>query len=101
MNWDTFLVPYGKEITTAVHALNFAARSAMTFGGIEPGDMKAAKANNALFFPINPGNEEASWQRLYEEGFDKFVNGEYAGQYEAKLIAEFDAHLPEKPPWMK
>jgi acetyl-CoA synthase len=43
MNWDTFLVPYGKEITAAVHALNFAARSAMTFGGIAPGDMKAAR----------------------------------------------------------
>ena len=43
MDWDTFLVPYGKEITAAVHALNFAARSAMTFGGVEPGDMKAAR----------------------------------------------------------
>ena len=43
MNWDTFLVPYGKEITSAVHALNFAARSAMTFGGIEPGDIDAAR----------------------------------------------------------
>ena len=43
MNWDTFLVPYGKEITAAIHALNFAARSAMTFGGIEPGNFKAAR----------------------------------------------------------
>jgi acetyl-CoA synthase len=43
MDWDTFLVPYGKEITAAVHALNFAARSAMTFGGMEPGDAKAAR----------------------------------------------------------
>ncbi|MBI4026661.1 MAG: CO dehydrogenase/CO-methylating acetyl-CoA synthase complex subunit beta [Verrucomicrobia bacterium] len=43
MNWDTFLVPYGKEITSAIHALNFAARSAMTFGGIEPGGMKQAR----------------------------------------------------------
>jgi acetyl-CoA synthase len=43
MNWDTFLVPYGKEITAAIHALNFAARSAMTFGGIEAGDYKAAR----------------------------------------------------------
>ena len=43
MNWDTFLVPYGKEITAAIHALNFAARSAMTFGGVEPGDLNAAK----------------------------------------------------------
>ena len=43
MNWDTFTVPYGKEITAAVHALNFAARSAMTFGGVEPGNRKAAR----------------------------------------------------------
>jgi len=43
MSWDTFTVPYGKEITAAVHALNFAARSAMTFGGVEAGDLKAAK----------------------------------------------------------
>ncbi|KPJ88812.1 MAG: bifunctional acetyl-CoA decarbonylase/synthase complex subunit alpha/beta [Spirochaetes bacterium DG_61] len=43
MNWDTFLVPYGKEITAAVHSLNFASRSAMTFGGVAPGDMKAAR----------------------------------------------------------
>jgi acetyl-CoA synthase len=43
MNWDTFIVPYGKEITAAIHSLNFAARSAMTFGGIEAGDLKAAR----------------------------------------------------------
>lgn len=43
MNWDTFIVPYGKEITSAVYALNFAARSAMSFGGITPGDFKSAR----------------------------------------------------------
>ncbi len=43
MDWDSFLVPYGKEITAAIYSLNFAARSAMTFGGIEPGDMKGAR----------------------------------------------------------
>ncbi len=43
MNWDTYVVPYGKDITAAVHALNFAARSAMTFGGIEPGDMNGTR----------------------------------------------------------
>ena len=43
MGWDTFLVPYGKEITAAVYALNFAARSAMSFGGVEPGNLKAAR----------------------------------------------------------
>ena len=43
LDWDTFLVPYGKDITAAVHALNFAARSAMTFGGVEPGGLKQAR----------------------------------------------------------
>ncbi len=43
MSWDTFLVPYGKETSAAVHALNFAARAAMTFGGIKPGDVNAAR----------------------------------------------------------
>ena len=67
--------------------------------GDAPGDLKAAQANNALFYPINPGNEDASWQRFYEEAFDKFIGGHYAGAYEESLIAEFDAYLPSTPPW--
>jgi phosphoglycolate phosphatase-like HAD superfamily hydrolase len=63
------------------------------------GDMKAAKANNVLYYPINPGYEDASWQRFYEEAFDKFINCEYAGDYEAKLIVEFEKYLPEIPSW--
>ena len=51
MDWDTFLVPYGKEITSAVHALNFAARSAMTFGGIEPGNIR--KSTDILMYNKN------------------------------------------------
>lgn len=67
--------------------------------GDAPGDMKAAKAVGALFYPINPGAEEQSWQRFLNESCDKFLNGEYAGEYEAALIAEFDTYLPELPPW--
>jgi len=43
MSWDTFLVPYGKDTSAAVHALNFATRAALTFGGIEPGGLEEAK----------------------------------------------------------
>ncbi|MGB2983294.1 MAG: acetyl-CoA decarbonylase/synthase complex subunit alpha/beta, partial [Candidatus Bipolaricaulia bacterium] len=43
MGWDTFLVPYGKDTSAAVLALNFAARAAMTFGGVKPGDLEAAR----------------------------------------------------------
>ncbi len=39
------------------------------------GDLKAAKSNGVLFFPVNPGKEEASWERLYREGLDKFFAG--------------------------
>ena len=35
MGWDTFLVPYGKDTSAAVHALNFACRAGLTFGGIK------------------------------------------------------------------
>ncbi len=69
--------------------------------GDAPGDLKAAKENHALFYPINPGHEEASWHRFFEEGFDKFVHGQYQGQYEEKLIHEFEQYLPSTPPWKK
>jgi phosphoglycolate phosphatase-like HAD superfamily hydrolase len=69
--------------------------------GDAPGDMKAARANDALFYPVNPGDEVASWKRFHDEAFDKFINGQYAGGYERQLIAEFDARLPETPPWQK
>lgn len=69
--------------------------------GDAPGDMKAARANGALFYPINPGNEVWSWKRFHDEAFDKFINGEYAGKYEEQLTAEFDSYLPEVPPWQK
>jgi len=67
--------------------------------GDAPGDMKAAKANNALFYPVMPGDEAASWERFGAEALERFFAGTYAGQYEQALIAEFDARLPATPPW--
>ena len=69
--------------------------------GDAPGDMKAAKANNALFYPVMLGDEAASWQRFYEEAADRFLAGTYGGKYEQDLIAAFDASLPKTPPWKK
>lgn len=65
------------------------------------GDMKAARANGALFYPIKPGYEEESWERFHEEGLERFTSGQYAGDYETSLIREFEALLPETPPWKK
>jgi phosphoglycolate phosphatase-like HAD superfamily hydrolase len=65
------------------------------------GDMSAARGNKALFYPIKPGDEDRSWQRFHEEAFARFVAGTYAGEYEAALIAEFEACLPDTPPWKR
>jgi phosphoglycolate phosphatase-like HAD superfamily hydrolase len=94
----------GQEMGTKTQHLEFAAKGKypdekILMIGDAPGDRKAAKANDALFFPINPGKEEASWVRFHDEALDKFFAGEYAGEYEAALIKEFDACLPENPPW--
>ena len=67
--------------------------------GDAPGDMKAARANRALFYPINPGHEEASWQRFHDEAMHRFLDGTYRGDYESALITEFERFLPETPPW--
>ena len=67
--------------------------------GDAPGDMKSAKVNGALFYPIMPGNEAASWRRFLDEGIDRFLAGRFAGPYEQTLIDEFLALLPSVPPW--
>ncbi|MDD2457395.1 MAG: HAD hydrolase-like protein [Eubacteriales bacterium] len=63
------------------------------------GDLEAAKANGVLFYPINPGSEDASWARFHNEAFDKFIDGTFAGDYQDALIAEFKTYLPVNPPW--
>ena len=94
----------GQEAGTKAEHIKFAGENRYAVGhilmiGDAFGDLKAARANNALFFPINPGDEEHSWQRLYEEGLDHFFAGTYAGAYEASLIETFEKYLPETPPW--
>lgn len=63
------------------------------------GDYAAAQANRCLFFPINPGLEEASWDRFYREGIERFLGGSFAGAYQDKLMEEFLQYLPEHPLW--
>jgi phosphoglycolate phosphatase-like HAD superfamily hydrolase len=96
----------GQEMGTKVQHLEYATKGRyekdhVLMVGDAPGDMKAAVANNALFYPIMPGKETESWKSFFDEAFDRFLCGRYAGGYEQKLIAEFDSCLPEKPPWEK
>lgn len=94
----------GQEMGTKTEHLKFAAvdnyaAEKILMIGDAPGDHKAAKANGVLFFPILPGREEDSWERLHGEALDRFFAGTYAGEYEEKLFAEFDGCLPENPRW--
>jgi len=92
----------GQEIGTKKEMLANASKypqSQTLMIGDAPGDFQAAQANHCLFFPINPGAEEASWQRFYEEGIGRFLRGEFAGDYQQALLAEFEKYLPARPPW--
>ena len=88
----------GSKKETLSNAAHYAPDHTLMIGDA-PGDCRAAEANNCLFFPINPGEEEASWQRFLDEGIDKFLKQEFAGDYQQQLLAEFDSYLPAQPPW--
>jgi phosphoglycolate phosphatase-like HAD superfamily hydrolase len=96
----------GQEVGSKKEIIALAAEGRWTpdrilMVGDAPGDMKAARGNQALFYPINPGFEDASWERFFRESANKFRDGGYTREYEAGLIAEFDRLLPELPPWKR
>ena len=85
-----------KQILSA--ALPYPAEKRLMIGDA-PGDYQAALARDCLFYPINPGREEASWRRLHDEAVDRFFAGTFAGDYQQQILDEFDSYLPEHPPW--
>jgi phosphoglycolate phosphatase-like HAD superfamily hydrolase len=94
----------GQEYGTKTEHLKYAAKGKyaddkILMIGDAPGDLEAAKSNGVLFFPVNPGHEEQSWERFYNEALDKFFNGTFKGEYENNLIEEFQKYLPENPNW--
>lgn len=92
----------GQEVGTKKETLGVAKQynpGHALMVGDAPGDYQAAAANQALFFPINPGHEEASWKRLHDEGIERFLGGTFDAAYQQTLLDEFDRHLPEHPPW--
>jgi len=96
----------GQEMGTKTEHLQLGAggkypQDRVLMLGDAMGDLTAARKNGFLFFPINPGREDASWQRFFEEGMGRFLKGTYAGEYEAGLMAEFEAMLPDRPPWKR
>ena len=94
----------GQEMGAKTKLLEFTAKGKFEpqntlMIGDAPGDQLAAKENDALFFPINPGKEDASWDCLKKEGLDRFFSGTFAGNYQQRLLNAFEGCLPEKPGW--
>lgn len=61
--------------------------------GDAPGDLLAARENQVLFYPILPGREEESWQRLKDTILACFFDGSYEGAIERQMEQEFHLHL--------
>jgi len=40
MGWDNYIVPYGRDTLSAIYPLDWAIRSALTFGGLKAGQAK-------------------------------------------------------------
>lgn len=68
--------------------------------GDAPGDRDAAKANDALFYPICPDQEARSWAE-FGSCMEAFLNGRYAGELEQQRIAYFETLLPTEPAWKR
>ena len=102
---DTYVaVIAGQEMGTKTEHLTITTKDRyqenhVLMLGDSPGDLKAARDVGALFFPVNPGAEDASWQLFLDEAMEKFFNGQYDGTYETALIDKFQELLPATPPW--
>lgn len=96
----------GQELGTKSEHLILATKDKYKPGrilmiGDAPGDLKAARDAKALFFPIDPGRENASWECFAKEAYRRFLEGTYGGGYEKGKIEEFQALLPDTPPWKR
>jgi phosphoglycolate phosphatase-like HAD superfamily hydrolase len=87
-----------KEILTQAARHGYAPENVLMIGDA-PGDLAAARAVGAQFFPVNPGHEDSSWERFFREACARFLSLGYGAEYESGLVAEFEAYLPDKPPW--
>ncbi|MDJ0875042.1 MAG: acetyl-CoA decarbonylase/synthase complex subunit alpha/beta [Desulfobacterales bacterium] len=64
VGWNTKIVPFGPDISSAIFALGFANRAAMAFGGVQPGDYKKMLLynKNRIFAFVNAfGDVGTEW----------------------------------------
>ncbi len=86
-----------ESLSTAMKGRYAPERTLMV--GDAPGDLETARATGALFFPIIPGGEPASWIELREEALGRVLGGTFSDGYQNHLIKRFEAVLAEVPLW--
>ena len=86
LGWETRLVPFGRDITSAIYAAGFASRAALTFGGVKPGDFRhnlLYNKNRIFAFVMPLGKVTDEW----------YANAAGAINYGFPTIADSD--IPE------
>ncbi len=91
----------GQELGSKAEQIKLAAsgkydKRRVLLIGDAPGDLEAARAVGIGFYPIQPGDEEASWKRFHEEIYGVFLAGRYKGLFEDSFVERFVASLPDK-----
>ncbi|MFC1737621.1 acetyl-CoA decarbonylase/synthase complex subunit alpha/beta [Planctomycetota bacterium] len=86
LGWETRLVPFGREISSAIYALGFANRAALSFGGVQAGDFRRNllyNKNRIFAFVMPLGKVTDEW----------YANAAGAINYGFPTIADSD--IPE------
>ncbi len=88
----------GQEFGEKKQQLLYAKRKGfapehMLMVGDAPGDYDAAVGAGVMFYPIIPGKENESWDKLRNIYFDMFTSGKYDRDVETKLYKEFEEFL--------
>ncbi|MEE1224833.1 MAG: HAD hydrolase-like protein [Clostridia bacterium] len=88
------------EYVTAIYGQEFGNKKAQLENAMKKGyekalmigdalgDLEAAKSVGALFYPIIPGSEDASWELLCDKYLDMFFKNEFNEKVQQKLIFE-------------
>jgi acetyl-CoA synthase len=64
VGWPTRLVPFGPDISSAIFAVGFATRAALSFGGVQPGDFRKVLIYNkdrVFAFVLAMGDVSDEW----------------------------------------
>jgi phosphoglycolate phosphatase-like HAD superfamily hydrolase len=84
-----FVGEEGGSVMEIAQAAKLYARGPVLVVGDSPVELEAARSSGTSFYPIRPGRERESWQKLVKDYFPAFVKGERASADSAGFLAIF------------